>query len=236
LGPTLNIFELKNEIQKSGPTIIFASAKKVRDFDSIVVDSDNKSKIKFVVVFDGIHEKYLSYQLLVDEGKDESLEKIPYFNVDPKNDSFILTYSSGTTGIPKCAILSHYMIVSILTESLNNPRFKGMIVAGSYPFGHVSGSVFLPCLVISGAVLVLFGEYNEELVLKSVEKYRINSMPLFPAFGRKLIEGELVDKYDLSSLKLIFTGGAAFPGNFAKAIIEKYKVIFTEGIKFDVSH
>jgi hypothetical protein len=40
------------------------------------------------------------------------------------------------------------------------------------------------------ATIVLLEKYNDELLLKSVEKYRINYMPLFPAIGHKLIKGE----------------------------------------------
>jgi len=166
-------------------------------------------------VLDGIHHKYIPYELLVNEGKHENLKKIPYFDLDPKNDSFVLTYSSGTTGIPKCAILSHYMIVSILAENFNNMRFKGLTVSVNYPFGHVSGSIYLPSLTISGSILVLFEEYDEHLILKSVEKYKINAMSLFTAFCRKLIEGELVDKYDLS--QTYFYGRSSFSWKFRES-------------------
>jgi len=65
--------------------------------------------------------------------------------------------------------------------------------------------------------------------LQSVEKYRIDILPLFPAFGHELLDGHLKDKYDLSSVQRMFTGGSKFPTNVAERLVQKYNIIFREG-------
>jgi len=233
LSPTFTNFELKTEIQNSGTTIIFTSAKKAPDFVGIAYDSNQNlvnKQIKFVVVFDGSYGNFSTFSQILKEGKDKKLEKIPHFEIDPKNDIFMLIYSSGTTGLPKCAIYKHHMMVAMLTSiKIRAHLLKGITISGHYPFGHVSGSVSLLWWISLGATLVLSGEYNEDFILKSVEKYRITFLPLFPNFAHKLIEGELVDKYDLSSVKLISTGGAPVPEYVVREIFNKYNIQFRQG-------
>ncbi|CAG2181425.1 unnamed protein product, partial [Oppiella nova] len=98
-----------------------------------------------------------------------------------------------------------------------------------YPMGHISGSSILPLQLCLGVKLIIYSDFTVDLLFRSIEKYRITFLPTFPSFGRKLIEGDLCHKYDLSSLKGVNTGGAAFPANIALAIIDRYHVQFREG-------
>jgi len=102
------------------------------------------------------------------------------------------------------------------------------VVASYYPFGHVSGTLFTPMWISKGTTVIIHNKADEENILSSIEKYRVTLLPLFQSFGYKLIEGPLVDKYDLSSVKTMIHGGTYFPANIAKALIDKYKVRFVE--------
>jgi acyl-coenzyme A synthetase/AMP-(fatty) acid ligase len=83
--------------------------------------------------------------------------------------------------------------------------------------------------IIFGAAIFLSGEYNGDFILKSIDKYRITYLPLFQNFVRKLIEGEFVDKYDLSSVKVMSAAGAPMPEYVVRKIFNKYKVQLREG-------
>jgi acyl-coenzyme A synthetase/AMP-(fatty) acid ligase len=122
------------------------------------------------------------------------------------------------------------MVVTMFTEvKIMAQLLKGITISGHYPLGHVSGSLSLLGWISLGATIVLSGEHNEDFILKSIEKYRIIYLPLFPNFVRKLIEGEFVDKYDLSSVKEMSTSGAPVPEYVVGEIFNKYKVQFREG-------
>ncbi len=185
-------------------------------------------KIKSVFVLDGTYDNYIPFDELLEEGKDQILNRIAYFNVDPKNDIFLLPRSSGTTDLPKIKIKSHYSFVAALIDYRTTKQFDPLIVSMTLLLGHLSGSLFFPIWFCSGATVILF-EKLEELLLKSVEKYRINLMRILASMGHKLINGELADKYDLSSVKMM-TVGAAFPKHISKDIVKKYNVLFREGM------
>src|SRR2546422_626795 len=97
----------------------------------------------------------------------------------------------------------------------SNPAIVGL----NYPYGHTSGNLFMPYYVTIGAQVILYGVYDEELLLGSIERYRITQLPTFPAFVRKLIGGEQADRYDVSSVHYILVGGSALPGNVAKELM-----------------
>jgi acyl-CoA synthetase (AMP-forming)/AMP-acid ligase II len=73
LSPTFTNFELKKEVQNSGTTILFTSAKKAPDFEGIAYDSNQNlvnKQIKFVVIFDGSYGNFPSFSEILKEGKD----------------------------------------------------------------------------------------------------------------------------------------------------------------------
>jgi acyl-coenzyme A synthetase/AMP-(fatty) acid ligase len=97
-----------------------------------------------------------------------------------------------------------------------------------YPSGHITSSTYHPLWISYGATVVLLVKYSEELYLQSVEKYKINLLPTYPSIGRILVEGDIAQKYDLSSVKMIINIGAHFDKKVSKATVEKYNVIFRE--------
>ncbi|CAG2167079.1 unnamed protein product [Oppiella nova] len=193
LSPTFEKYEVRQEFTAAGANIIVSSADDFHKFQWVLDDSQNNNinGVKLVVIFDGKRDKHVTYDQLVAEGTGRTLPQIPYFEVNPDIDMLFLIHTSGSTGRPKCAMIPHRTFIAGSQESLtflNYEMSEQVVLAMQYPCGHISGTVMIPMQVINGFRLVIFGEFSEELLMKSIEKYRINVLPAFPAFGRRLID------------------------------------------------
>ncbi|CAG2115097.1 unnamed protein product, partial [Medioppia subpectinata] len=230
LSPTFGKYEVKQEFLSTGATIIMSSAQDFNKFQGVL--DNNTIRVKLVIIFDGKYDTNLNFDQLLAEGKDRALDRYPYFPVNPDTDMFFLIHTSGSTGPPKCAMITHRAMIDGCQEPdifLDFDQLDGQaICAMPFTCGHIMGTVLIPLQIIKGTQLVLFGEFNEEILMQAIEKYKINVLGAFPSIGRRLIEGDLVGKYDISSLKGMSTGGAAFPGNIAKQIIKKCGIRFRE--------
>jgi long-subunit acyl-CoA synthetase (AMP-forming) len=162
--------------------------------DKILNDHNNcdlRELIKLVVVFDGTHNHFLPFSQLLSEGKNEKLRRIPHFDANPKKDLFVIVYSSGTTGLPNGAMITHYNAVAGFKgfNTYFNVFFGfNLRIAGIYPFGHINGAFCVPNWISDGNTIVLYDVIDEELIFQSVEKYRLDMLLLFPAFGYRTLD------------------------------------------------
>jgi long-chain acyl-CoA synthetase len=160
----------------------------------------------------------------------ESFEDLPVTdaNVSPpavtEDDIFAILYTSGTTGRPKGATLTHLGAVhSCLhwAECLKLERGEATILC--IPWSHVAGlcGVVLPFLHIEGR-MIFMPEFRRREFLQLAASERITHALLVPAmYGLLLLEPDL-GAFDLSAWRLGIYGGAPMPEptihRFAKAV------------------
>jgi fatty-acyl-CoA synthase len=132
------------------------------------------------------------------------------------DDPMILMYTSGTTGTPKGALLPHR---KTLYNAKNAERFFAMTpddrVLVVIPLFHSFGLAILslPTLHVGGA-LVLQARFDPAAVWRAVERERIRFFGAVPTMYRHLyeeLEAHPPGHYALSSLRFLFTAGAAIP-------------------------
>jgi acyl-CoA synthetase (AMP-forming)/AMP-acid ligase II len=150
--------------------------------------------------------------------------RLPPDPVD-EDDPLVVLFTSGTTGRPKGAVLSHRAHVQMMMQA----ALQGMIGAirsgtttppagppttcGVSPMFHVSG---FSCAVIGGAltgITIVYppaGRWDPDVQLALTEQHQISSWPLVPTQLWRLLEHPRIDEYDLSSLRRVAGGGATF--------------------------
>lgn len=153
--------------------------------------------------------------------------------VDSDKDLAFLVYSSGTTGLPKGVMLSHRNIVANnlqlrAGESTNlswKPRPdapNGDSVLAFLPFFHIYG---LTCLlhqsIYAGFKCLVMPKFDIEAWCKFVQNYKITYSYVVPPVVLLLSKHPCVDKYDLSSIRMMNSGAAPLTRELVDAVFKR---------------
>jgi acyl-CoA synthetase (AMP-forming)/AMP-acid ligase II len=133
--------------------------------------------------------------------------------VDPRAIALLMS-SSGTTGLPKSAAHTHAGAVAMLRGFAAFPLTRlgpDDVVGGVIPMAHTFGSVLLNSTLRAGARIVTLPRFELEAFLAMVQEHRVTVVAAVPPLARALARHPLVDRYDLSSLRLVLIGAAPCP-------------------------
>jgi acyl-CoA synthetase (AMP-forming)/AMP-acid ligase II len=145
-------------------------------------------------------------------------------DLDIKKDIAMLQYTSGTTGNPKGAILTHFNILANATNSgYGRPTHQDDIHIAVLPLFHVNGSNnSLNAPILCGATIVLLVRFDLETMYQAIEKYRCSVWIGITTMNIAFLQHPKFKDYDLSSLTFIGTGGMPLP----QALFNTYKEVF----------
>jgi len=163
----------------------------------------------------------------------------PPFPMRGPDDDVTIFYTSGTTGKPKGAIISHRNIISNMWNSAAaqaraflrrgeappqpDPSLPQKAFLISVPFFHATGcfAVMIPALM-SGNKLVMQRKFDADAALELIQRERITHFGGVPTIAWQIIEHPRVDEYDLSSIEGIAYGGAPAAPELVKRIKARF--------------
>jgi long-chain acyl-CoA synthetase len=157
--------------------------------------------------------------------------ELPPCTLDPEDDAAIY-YTSGTTGKPKGALLTHRNICSnqvtgVYLRARTEFRYgrtpqppatqMGQLI--SVPLFHVTGSIaMLIGSTIQGSKLVFMHRWNPEDAIRLIERERLNSFGGVPSMPLQVIESPIFRQHDTSSVMAVLFGGAPPSPELARRI------------------
>lgn len=126
-----------------------------------------------------------------------------------------LPFSSGTTGLPKGVMLTHKNLVSSIAQQVDGDNPNLHLKAGEdvvlcvLPLFHIFAlnSVLL-CALRAGAATVLMPKFEMGVMLQMIERHRVSMAAVVPPLVLALAKNPEVEKYDLSSIRIILSGAA----------------------------
>lgn len=145
-----------------------------------------------------------------------------------QSDTAAILYSSGTTGRVKGVALTHRNLIALISGFYQNnkvdPNEPGPhpVSLFTLPMFHVYGFIMLISAVAVGFTVVLMERFDFEGMLRAVEKYKVNYMPVSPPLIVAFVKSELINRYDLSSLLMLACGGAPLGKDVADKFKEKF--------------
>jgi long-chain acyl-CoA synthetase len=148
------------------------------------------------------------------------------------DDLAVLAYTSGTTGEPKGAMLSHGNLLANIEQQMSiDARVEpDDVLLLALPLFHIFGlNVTLGLLVRTGASGVLTDRFDPVECLRLVAEHRITVMFGAPTMYTALVAAAGAERHDLSSVRLAISGAAPLPPEVLRRFKELFGVDVYEG-------
>jgi long-chain acyl-CoA synthetase len=148
------------------------------------------------------------------------------------DDTALILYTSGTTGQPKGAQLSHANLRTNAQLSAETLFSLGPsdVVMGCLPLFHVFGlTCGLNTAVGSGAALALLARFDPGQALEVIQRCRVTVFEGVPTMYAALLHHPDRDRYDTSSLRVCVSGGAALPVELLRGFEAAFGTMILEG-------
>jgi long-chain acyl-CoA synthetase len=147
------------------------------------------------------------------------------------SDTAVIVYTSGTTGQPKGAELTHIQLY--MNADIPGRLFDVQpddVVITVLPLFHVFGlSSILDVCVRFGCTMSLIPRFTPAAVLAAAQRDRATIFEGVPTMFADLLAYPDLGRYDLSSLRVAISGGASIPAPVLDAFEERFGLVILEG-------
>jgi long-chain acyl-CoA synthetase len=146
-------------------------------------------------------------------------------------DTAVVLYTSGTTGRPKGATLSHTNL-SRNTEISRDlmGTAEGEVLFGGLPFFHIFGQTCaLNAAVLTGATVTLLPRFEPGKALEIIARDRVTVFEGVPTMYIAMLRHPAVQDTDLSSVRVAVSGGSALPVEVLHEFERVFKADLLEG-------
>ena len=155
----------------------------------------------------------------------------PSLSIDPATHLAVLPYSSGTTGLPKGVMLTHRNLVANLAQSDPmiglNPDDRILAVL---PFFHIYGmNVLMNGGLHHRAPVITMPKFDLEEFLRITAEHRATFLFIAPPIAVLLAKHPMVDSFDTSSIRIVFSGAAPLDAELGHAVANRLGCSMRQG-------
>ncbi|MFQ6111400.1 MAG: AMP-binding protein, partial [Nitrospinota bacterium] len=219
VSPRYTPEEIRFVLEDSGAECIIFGQEFEGTIDSI---RGNLPSLKHLVRVGEERGEWLHYEALLAEASPAE----PESDV-AEEDLYEIKYTSGTTGRPKGAMFTHRAkianVLNIFTDRIPISPEDKMLHVGS--LAYASGFYMLPHF-LRGAANVLLKRFDPEEIFETIQNQRITTLSIVPTMLYMMLAHPRVRRYDYSSLKAIYYGGAPMSTEKLKEDIAVFGNVF----------
>jgi 2,3-dihydroxybenzoate-AMP ligase len=209
--PTHRYREMSQFVELSGAVacVTLDCAKDVDYRDLVRRIGDARPSMRLGIILGETPRGFLSLTELIERPSKRSADELKSISIDPE-DPAVFQLSGGTTGIPKLIPRTHndYIYNSKMAAAVTGvgPEETLLVVL---PLAH---NLPLACpgiqgYFLHGARVLLSNSTRSEDIFSLIERHRVTHIAVVPALLIRLISDPAIEKFDLSSLRVIQSGG-----------------------------
>ncbi|KAG5657898.1 hypothetical protein KAF25_007931 [Fusarium avenaceum] len=228
--------DLEHQLRSSGVKALFTCASRL----DIAVKAATAANIPNDRIFilsapDDTTTKGLTFTTfddLVKEGATlPELEPLRWVKGQGARQVAFLCYSSGTSGLPKAVMISHRNVIANVLQlttyesvSRQEDGIETQACLGALPFSHIYGLLIISfASTFRGDEVIVLPEFELEKALIAVQRHKIAHMNVVPPIIIRIIHNKaLCAKYDLSSIRWLYTGAAPLGPEVVKEVKRQY--------------
>ncbi|EGG15061.1 4-coumarate-CoA ligase [Cavenderia fasciculata] len=221
VSPDYNMEEVKKTIGMVDPVVVISTHEALQKIGNLKKEIPSIKNI--VTIGDESDSNTISISKLIDN--DGSYPKV---KINGLEDVAVLPFSSGTTGLPKGVELTHSNLIANAMQ-VQNAEFQFYLatkdaVMSVLPMYHIYGMVFFLIVCPSaGLKFVSLPKFNVDEFLRCIQDFKLTVSFIAPPVAVLLAKHPAVAKYDLSSLRMLFSGAAPLSSTIENAIRERFK-------------
>jgi acyl-CoA synthetase (AMP-forming)/AMP-acid ligase II len=206
INPTYGSEEVRHQLIDAGATMLFTVPMFV---ETALTAVEGTAVAEVIVIGDAAPGTTSMAEVFSD-----AIEQVP---VDLAEHTVVLPYSSGTTGLPKGVMLTHRNLVANIEQCLHAIRYGDDEVAlAALPFFHIYGmQVLMNGLLANGVTAVTMPRFDMVEALEAVQSLKITRFFAVPPIILGLAKHPIVDQYDMSSVRQVFSGAAPLGAELA---------------------
>ncbi|MEM7443455.1 MAG: long-chain fatty acid--CoA ligase [Pseudomonadota bacterium] len=154
-------------------------------------------------------DRHLRYDALTARGNEPTPVEVGL------DDLAVLQYTGGTTGVPKGAMLSHGNLSANVSQCalwFIGAKPGKEVMLGVLPFFHVFAmTVVMNIAIRMGAAIIMLPRFELHALIRAIDRKKPTLFPAVPTIYTAINNSHGLDKVDLSSLAMCFSGGAPLP-------------------------
>jgi long-chain acyl-CoA synthetase len=222
LNATSTAYELSYLLENSDAKVLITTEAVRKRFDEI---QDKLSRCRKIITVDSTdHNSPFKKALTSGPFSNQGI------SINPE-DPAVIIYTSGLTGKPRGAVLTHHNLYSqsalVADIVKRTSKDKGLsVIPLFHSFGATANMI---AIMRVGCSVVMMERFTMDSIFSAIEKEKITYICAVPRLYLGMMFHEGAAKYDISCLEVCITGGAPMPPEFIPAFEAQFGVKIMEG-------